>query len=238
MNSPPHLGHVRLAAALARLERAFGPRRDRIAPMHACGHCFNPGDLRVMAGPVDEIPDRLFARAVWKWDTTMDADVAFWRRLTPRILRLLAAGCLHIDATLVARKFNQAAWRDWPEDERSVVAEFCEAWFEAALTEPEGPAAVEVLPFVAILYGDVARWLAVWSATPGRRADRQLAEPAGWWLPDLLGGALDLSFSGELPDVAAEMTAWLLDQAPTRIHEGDLSPDDACRLAHLALPKA
>jgi hypothetical protein len=67
----------------------------------------------------------------------------------------------------------------------------------------------------------------VWSATTGERADEQFAVLASWWLPDLLNGELDLSFSGELPDVAAEMTAWLLAHAPTRLRDGDLNAADA-----------
>ena len=227
---------ARLATALAGLESAFGPRRDRIDPVEACDHCFDPGDLLVLAGPIQDIPDRLFSRAVSKWGTTTDANVPLWRRLAPRILQQLVERRLHIDETLIARKFGEADWQGWPAQERTAVTELCEAWFQAALTEPHGPNAVDVLPFVAVMYRDLSHWLAVWSATPGERADEQFAVLASWWLPDLLNGELDLSFSGELPDVAAEMTAWLLVHAPTRLRDGDLNTADAYRLTQLALP--
>jgi len=227
----------RLAAAVDGLEAAFGPRRDRIEPAHACSHCFSAVDLNVLAGPVGEIPDRLFGAALWRWGTTMDANVRLWRRLTPRILREMAEQRLHIDETLIARKFGDAGWHEWPQDERNAVSEFCEAWFAASITAPEGPSAVAVLPFAAVMYRAATHWLERWAETPGPRADQQLARLAEWWLPELLNGSLDFSFSGELPDVAAELSTWLITQAPIRLAEGDLKPIDAYRLSQLPLPE-
>jgi hypothetical protein len=231
-------GRARLDAALVGLERAFGPRRDRIAPVHACTHCFDPEYLSTLAGPVAEIPDRIFSRAVSKWGTTMDSNVLLWRRLSPRILSQMAGQSLHIDETLLARKFGEARWQDWADEERLAIAEFCEGWFEAALTAADGPNAIDVLPFVAVMHQGVEHWLKVWSSTAGRRADEQLALLAAWWLPDLLNGDLDVSFSGDLPDISAEVTAWLLAEAPSRLVDGDLSADDTYRLSQLALPEA
>lgn len=225
MSGPASHGS-RLAVALLALERAFGPRWDRIAPIHACSHCFDPEDLAVLAGPVAEIPDRLFLRAVGKWGTTMDAQVPLWRRLTPRILRQMAERSLHIDATLIAQSSARPPGATGPAEESSAVGEFCEGWFEAALTAPDGPSAVEVLPFVAVMYQDIGHWLAAWSATTGRRAQEQLASLARWWLPELLNGELDISFSADLPDIAAESTAWLLAETPSRLREEDLSADE------------
>lgn len=228
----------RLDAALAGLDRAFGPRRGRIAPVDACTHCFDSEELAVLAGPVADIPERLFSHTIFSWGTTMDANVPLWRRLTPRILRQLADGTLHIDESFIARKFGEAGWRGWADDERHAVSEFCEAQFESALTAPSGPNAITVLPFVGGMYNGITHWLQAWSATHGRRADEQLAHLASWWMPDLLSGSLDISFSGELPDIAQELTAWLLAEAPSRLRGDDLSTEDAYCLSQLALPQA
>jgi hypothetical protein len=230
-------GWERLARAVERLDAVFGPRRDRIGPVDACSHCFSAEDLRVLAGPVDEIPERLFCSALMDWGSTMDADVGLWRRLAPRTLREMAEQRLHIDESWMARKFGEAQWREWPEHEREAVSEFCEAWFATVLTASASPAVVDVLPFVAVMYGEVAHWLDRWAATPGPRADHQLAHLAAWWLPDLLGGQLDVSFSGELPDISAELSAWLVAQAPARLSEGDMEPTDAYLLSQLPLPE-
>jgi hypothetical protein len=122
--------------------------------------------------------------------------------------------------------------------ERTAISEFCEAWFESALTTPSGPDATTVLPFAAVMHHDATHWLHVWSATPGQRADEQLAHLITWWLPDLLGGDLDISFSGDLPDVAQELTAWLLAETASRLRDGDLSAENAYVLSQLALPEA
>lgn len=228
---------ARLEAALVQLERAFGPRRDRIETIDACTHCFGPEDLVVLAGPVADISDPLLSRAVSHWGTTMDANVLLWRRLTPRILRRIAEQSLHIDESLIARKFGDARWTDWIEPERLAVREFCEAWFQAALSTPGGPNVIDVLPFIAVMYQSVGHWLQAWSATVGKRADEQFAHLTGWWMPDLLNGELDVSFSGDLPDIAAELTSWLLAEAPARLRDGDLSTDDAYCLTQLALPE-
>lgn len=229
-------GQVRLDAALLQIDRAFGPRRDWTKPADGCDHCFEPGHLRMLAGPVDDIPEAWFFRGLHKWGGTLESSVPLWRRWTPRILRSAAERRLHIDETLMARKFGTAGWQTWPEDERAAVAEFCEAWFEAALTEPDGPDAVSVLPFVAVMSQDLTRWLAVWSATRGRRSDEQVTELAAWWLPEIHTGELDISFSGELPDVAHELGAWLLAEVPSRFQEAEVRPDIAASLACLELP--
>lgn len=230
-------GWGRLARAVGGLEAAFGRRRDRIGAVEACLHCFSAEQLIVLAGPVDEIPDALFSRALMKWGSTMESDVLLWRRWTPRILRQIAERRLHIDESWMARKFGEAKWWEWPVGEREAVAEFCEAWFATALTAESGPVAVDVLPFVAVLFRGLTHWLERWAATPGRRAEQQLAWMAGWWLPDLISGELDLSFSGDLPDVAAELSAWLVAQAPSRLRDGDLKPIDAYQLSQLPLPE-
>ena len=69
--------------------------------------------------PVYDILDWLFSRALGKWGTTMDADVRLWLRLTPRILREMTGRTLHMDESLLARKFNEASWEHWPPQEKA-----------------------------------------------------------------------------------------------------------------------
>jgi hypothetical protein len=225
----------RLSTALAEADRTFGPRPGGVGPVDGCSHCFDAEHLRMIGGPVDGIPDWLFSRALSKWGTTMDADVRLWRRFTPRILREMTGRTLHIDESLIARKFNEASWRDWPPRETAVLEDVCHAWWQAALAGVSPASAVTVLGFVVPFTGDVQTWLDHWDTCQDRAAALQLRDLWQSWMPELLDGRLDVSFSGEGSDIAAPVSAWMLRQPPQRLDLGDFNAQERYGLHLLAL---
>lgn len=123
-----------LLAALAALDRTF-VTTDRIGPIEACTHCFEPSDLTTLGGPVDQIPEALFTRALSRWGGTVDANPRYWRRWTPRTLRALINGNLAMDEERLAQKFQEADWRNWPPHETAAVEAVLTAWLRYA-SEP------------------------------------------------------------------------------------------------------
>ncbi|GAA1992936.1 hypothetical protein [Catenulispora subtropica] len=237
-STTPMAPSERLSAALAEADRAFGPRTDSIGPVDGCTHCFDAEHLRTIGGPVDDIPEWLFSRALGKWGTTMDADSRLWRRLTPRILREMTRGTLHKDESLMARKFNEAGWRDWPPRETAALEDVCHAWWHAALAGMSQGSAVTVLGFVVPLTGGVQPWLDRWDTHQDRAAALQLRDLWQSWMPELLDGRLDVSFGGEGPDIAASVSTWLLQQSPERLDLGGFNAQDRYGLHLLALTEA
>lgn len=227
----------RLSAALAEMDRAFGPRADSVGPVDGCGHCFDPEHLRLIGGPVDAIPDWLFSRAVSKWGTTMDADRRLWRRFTPRIMRQLTGGSLHIAEGLVARKFNEAGWRDWPDGERAAFEGVCDAWWQTVLATQRGTSATTALEFLVLLTGDVDVWLGRWDTAAGRGAAAQFRDLWASWGLDLLTGELNINFFGAAVDVAPQVTAWILRQGERFLELVDFEERDLYALRQLALPE-
>lgn len=208
--------HDQLAAARVELDRAFAPWQERIDPVEGCDHCFGPEHLELLAGPVSEIPEWLFSRALSKWSGTLSKNVLLWRRLTPRVLRSLTGGTLHIDESFMARQFLTAEWRAWPEEERRAVAAVCDAWWAVTLSSDREPHAAVALEFLAPMTSEIDSWLEIWSNTTGPGADSQLIDLWATWRRELTSGDLDLSFSGELPNVAPQVSAFVFDQIPRR----------------------
>ena len=218
-----------LAAALVELDRAFAPLQERIDPVEGCDHCFGPEHLELLAGPVSEIPEWLFSRALGKWGDTLSGNVALWRRLTPRVLHALTDDTLHICESLIARQFLTAQWQAWPEEERRAVAAVCAAWWAVTLSSDRKPHATTVLEFLAPLTSEIDSWLEIWSTTSGPGADLELIDLWATWRWELTSGDLDLSFSGELPNVAPQVSTFVREQIPRRGLEDKL--DEICTRA-------
>lgn len=223
----------RVEVAVAKLEDNFRNLGNEVGLIERIGRYLEGEDLSIPAEWPNGISGRSFRRIIFDWGVIINADVELWRYLTPRILREIAEQALFIEETLIARKFCEAQWMTWPEDERLAVREFCEAWFESSLVSESGPSVVTTLPFAAVMFHDVYYWLTIWSGVVGGRADRQLGAMAAWWLPDLITGELDISFSGELPDSASLIADWLVAEAPSRIGGMELKPVDLARLEYL-----
>lgn len=228
----------RLDAAWTGLGRAFGPRTDRIGPLPACADCFTTEEMDVLGGPVDEIPEQLLCYTVMSWSTTFEVSIPHWRRYAPRLLRGIVERTLAIDESWVARNFALSAWKQWPDDERRAVQELCEAWWADTLTCScvSDVTAATVLTFLVPLTGELTPWLEAWSRTEGENADLHLLDLWETWGYRLLEGSLDVSYSGEVPDISAELSAWLLAELPRRGLVDGLYESAADRFLLLALP--
>lgn len=225
-----------LESAFADLDRAFGRNRDRVAPPDACTHCFDADHLAILGGPVEEIPDWLFSRALGKWGTTMSADARYWRRWTPRLLRQLTGGTSLMAEALLARKFREAGWQQWPGDQTRAVEAVLAAWWRTKLAAGRGPSAISALEFLVPLTREPDSWLRIWSEFPGDAAGHAVLELARWWSLELGSGELDIDGFGGSLDIAEEVTAWLLRELPRRGLLGDLDEDETYWFSQIALP--
>jgi hypothetical protein len=70
---------------------------------------------------VDRVPDDLIALVAAEVTDRWDDFPAVYRRMTPRIVRLLATGRLHVDHGLIASRLLAAGWREWVPIEQEAL---------------------------------------------------------------------------------------------------------------------
>jgi len=102
-----------LQDALNALDTAFAPLSGRPFTVGGCTHCYARADLDALAGPVDRVPEDLIPHVAAEVIDHWDDFPALYRRMTPRIVRPLTTGRLHIDHGLVASRLLTAGWRNW-----------------------------------------------------------------------------------------------------------------------------
>ncbi|MFJ5229111.1 hypothetical protein ACIQBJ_04335 [Kitasatospora sp. NPDC088391] len=194
----------RLSDALDALDRTARPG----PPPGGCPHCWSPEELAALAGPPEALPEALLCRVAAKRPEHWDDFPALYRRVAPRVLRLLTTGRLGVDGALVGDRLAVAGWREWHRAE--LVAEVLDAWWPVVLAADPGsaPGVAEVLETLALATGSVEPWLRVWAETGTPVADRHLADVLDGWL---FGGRLPgLRFGHErrMP-VGPAVLAWL-----------------------------
>ncbi|MFJ8039163.1 hypothetical protein ACIRBX_01455 [Kitasatospora sp. NPDC096147] len=59
--------------------------------------------------------------------------------MTPRIVRQLVTGRLHVAHGLIASRLLAAGWQDWPAPEREALEEVWHAWWCSTLHEYPAP---------------------------------------------------------------------------------------------------
>jgi hypothetical protein len=218
MTTPPQ----QLLFALDALDCAFEPLlTEPSAAVGGCTHCYSAEELAVLAGPARLVPDRLIgsvaAEVVGHWDDF----AGLYRRMAPRIVRLLATGRLHVDHGLIASRLLAADWREWPVPERQALERVWDAWWRSTLhAYPATAPVTSVLETVSVSTGTLSPWLAVWAETRTEAADRHLDEALDEWIggrPDerSLAG-LRLGFYDELP-AGPELVDWLLSLPEDRL---------------------
>lgn len=201
-----------LELVLAELARLFD------APpvaLDACSRCYTEEDVRALTGPVDQVPaDLVSSVAANPFDHWADP-IGLYRRLTPRIIGMLARDELHVDPALIAHRFLEAGFSStWSTEERYAVIAAGELWWDHAMRIYPSPTPVtDMLEFVVPISGHLGPWLASWQAQPAGPADRHLLQLCRYWLPELHDGTLELGWYGGW-DIAAELTRWLLDNTP------------------------
>ncbi len=202
--------HRRLQDALDALDTAFAPFCEQPFPRGGCTYCYSDADLDALAGPAHQVPEELLALVTLESPGHWDDFPALYRRLTPRILRLLTARRLHVDHALVASRLLAAAWHDWPAPERAAVEDLWQAWWHSTLHEyPGHQSATGALEVLAVTTGTLTPWLTTWTETRTEAANRHLADALDDWLFEDRLVDLHLGFYGELP-ATAQLLPWLL----------------------------
>ncbi|MGW4631248.1 hypothetical protein [Nocardia sp. NPDC004415] len=159
-----------LTTALEQLDRAFAsyPRRKLSA---GCPHCRYPT-------PIDE--HDLYSLTLHLGNTIGDRDDI--KSLLPLLLHRLVTSA-DLDPNIVLSKLTQQHWRTWPPAEQQAIENYLDAVWHTMLTEfPSRTGAFDraetFLDAAATTGESTEHFLETWSTTPGRAADRHLAELA------------------------------------------------------------
>ena len=205
--------YQRLHDALDALDAVFAPLSGRPFTVGGCTRCYGQSDLDILGGPADRVPEDLIPHVAAEVTDHWDDFPALYRRMTPRIVRLLATGRLHVDHGLIASRLLAAGWRTWVPVEQEALEKVWHAWWRSALHEYPGIGPVtSVLETVSVSTGTLGPWLGIWAETRTEAADRHLRDAVHRWL--LRGELADLylGFYDEL-HATPELLPWLLSTA-------------------------
>ena len=222
-----------LMSSLAEVNRLFADRP--VGELDICTHCYSDEDEVALRGPVDSVPYSLVASVAAEGFDHWADPVGLYKRMTPRIIGLLMTDELHVDEALVASRFLQAGWSDWPVQERSAILEAGRQWWIEGLgTYPTGSSMTEKLEFLVPLSGDISPWLDLIGPAPAGPVDLHLRDLCQRWLPELFNGALELGWSGGY-DIASDLIPWLVTHARPRLQRvADLASAELKGLDDLA----
>lgn len=213
-----------LQDALSALDAAFAPHSERrFYAAGGCANCYSPADLDALSGPADQVPEDLIAHVAAEEPDHWDDFPGLYRRMTPRIVRRLATGHLHIDHGLIASRLLAARWRDWTPIEREALESVWRAWWRSALQEfPGADPVTSVLETISVSTGALTPWLAIWAETRTETADRHLGDAVTRWLHRGELAGLYLGFYDEL-HATPELLPWLLSTAEGRVSSAQFS---------------
>ncbi|WP_436992877.1 hypothetical protein [Streptomyces sp. enrichment culture] len=132
---PPTVGTAPVAdlgAALDALDRAFA--REEPFPVQGCPHCYRERDLVELSGPPHPVSDGLFPSVAAEVPDHWDDFPRLYRRPTPRVVRALVTGALHIDPELIASRLVAAGWSTRDERLDGAPRDVRSAWWRTPPT--------------------------------------------------------------------------------------------------------
>ncbi len=218
MTTPPQ----QLRSALDALDSAFAPLSESPFALGGCTYCYSDTDLEALAGPAHRVPDELISSVAAEVTDHWSAFAALYRRMTPRIVRLLTTDRLHVGHGLVASRLLTASWRSWALPERQALERVWDAWWRSALHDYPGLGrATDVLETIAVSTGSLSPWLAVWTETRTEAAAHHLDDALDHWLADRKLADLRLGFHDEL-HAGPELLSWLLSLENGRVGAAQL----------------
>ncbi|MFE3770050.1 hypothetical protein [Streptomyces sp. NPDC059122] len=212
--------HQQLQDALDALDAAFAPRTELPVSVGGCTCCYGREALEALAGPVHRIPDNLIPCVAHEVPSHWDDFPGLYRKLAPRIVRLLIADQLLHKS--VASQFLAARWREWTATERTALENVWQAWWRSFLHSHPGTGDVtRVIETLATITGTLAPWLAIWARTRTRAADLHLGDALDRWLIEDELADLHFGFYNEV-HATPELLSWLLSLEDGRIDAAQL----------------
>ncbi|WP_405655812.1 hypothetical protein [Streptomyces sp. RK9] len=212
--------HQQFHDALDALDTAFAPLAELSVSVGGCTYCYSAADLEALAGPVPRVSDELISCVAHEAFNHWDDFPGLYRRLTPRIVRLLTAD--ELDHSLVASRLLTADWQNWPAPERTALERLWHAWWRSALhTHPGIGHVTDILGVLSTTEGTSVPWLAIWAETRTEASDLHLRDALDRWLIEDDLADLHLGFYDEL-HVTPELLPWLLSLDDGRIGAAQL----------------
>ncbi|UQA96468.1 hypothetical protein [Streptomyces halobius] len=197
------------------MDTAFAPRAELPISVGGCTYCYPESDLEALTGPVQEIPEQLISHVAIEVPDHWDDFPGLYRKLAPRIVRLLIAG--ELTHSIVASRLLAAGWRNWTAPERTALENVWRAWWQSVLnTHSSTGHVIDVLETLAVTAGTLAPWLARWARTRTESADLHLGYALDWWLIEDELADLHFGFHDEV-HATPELLPWLLSLEDGRI---------------------
>jgi hypothetical protein len=198
-----------LVHALDALDTVFALSSSQSFTVGGCTYCYAPADLEALAGPVDRVPEDLIPSVAAKTTDHWDDFPALYRRMTPRIVRLLVTGRLQ-EHGLIASRLLAADWRAWPMAEQEALEKVWHTWWRSVLHEYPGAQPVTgPLETISVSTGTLTPWLDVWAETRTLAADQHLRDTLDYWLFEWELAHLKFGFYGEF-HATPQLLPWLL----------------------------
>lgn len=180
----------RLDVAMRAVDAAFADEPN-VGSVDGCTYCYPESDLALLGGDPRLVPDPLlreFAEEVQDHWTEQQYG-PLWRRLAPRIIRLLVVNEPGIDVGRLLRGLGPygAGFHGWPAPQRSAILDVLGAALDFALVDGRPPAdVVDLLGAVSHLDHDPAPWTDRLDSLTGNNADAGLIRVACYWTVELL----------------------------------------------------
>jgi len=198
-----------LLRAIDELYSAFaGVRKPRLPSNDP----WRPDAEWIGSQPLREVPSAVINEFVNELPTGIIGDAEDVRYLTPRLMELAFRGELRTviddDPILIALALKRARWTEWSSREQAAIHAFLAEFLEWCVAGRQAPTLMALVTALAILFDDLAPWLARIRAhqdVPGVCALLWIAE-----------SIVDDAFLDNRGEQRAQIRAWLREPASLR----------------------